>query len=51
MSHTIVGFGHIGQALANAFAGNGIQISVATTRAPERFASDAAAMGRENARP
>ncbi|ANH69185.1 NADPH-dependent F420 reductase [Mitsuaria sp. 7] len=45
MSYAIIGFGHIGQALAKAFARSGIEVSVATTRDPERFASDAAAIG------
>src|SRR6202140_4629571 len=45
MSYAIVGFGKIGQALAKAFARNGIEVSVATTRDPESFASDAAAIG------
>src|SRR4051812_31912389 len=44
-SYTIIGFGHIGKALARAFARNGIGVSVATTRDPESFASDAAAIG------
>jgi predicted dinucleotide-binding enzyme len=44
-SYAIVGFGKIGQALAKAFARNGIEVSVATTRDPESFASDAAAIG------
>jgi len=44
-SYAIIGFGKIGQALAKAFARNGIEVSVATTRAPESFASDAAAIG------
>ncbi|MEO6286654.1 MAG: NADPH-dependent F420 reductase [Dyadobacter sp.] len=44
-SYAIVGFGKIGQALAKAFARKGIEVSVATTRDPERFASDAAAIG------
>lgn len=47
MSYAIIGFGNIGQALARAFARNGIEISVATTRDPERFAADAAAIGPE----
>ena len=34
-----------GQALAKAFARNGIEVSVATTRDPESFASAAAAIG------
>ena len=45
MSYAIVGFGKIGHALARAFARNGIEVSVATTRDPESFASAAAAIG------
>ncbi|MEP7454067.1 NADPH-dependent F420 reductase [Phyllobacterium sp. SB3] len=45
MSYAIIGFGNIGQALARAFARNGIEVSVATTRDPESFASVAAAIG------
>ena len=45
MSYSIVGFGKIGHALAKAFARKGIEVSVATTRDPESFASDAAAIG------
>jgi predicted dinucleotide-binding enzyme len=45
MSYAIIGFGKIGQALAKAFARNGIEVSVATTRAPESFASEASAIG------
>lgn len=45
MSYAIIGFGKIGQALARAFARNGIEVSVATTRDPESFASDTAAIG------
>ena len=45
--YAIIGFGKIGQALAKAFARNGIEVSVATTRDPESFASDAAAIGAE----
>ena len=45
MSYAIIGFGNIGQALAKAFARNGIEVSVATTRDPESFASEAAAIG------
>ena len=44
MSYAIVGFGKIGQALAKAFARNDIEVSVATTRDPESFASAAAAI-------
>ena len=45
MSYAIVGFGEIGQTLARAFARKGIDVSVATTRDPESFASTAAAIG------
>jgi 8-hydroxy-5-deazaflavin:NADPH oxidoreductase len=45
MSYAIVGFGQIGHALAKAFARKGIEVSVATTRDPESFASAAAAIG------
>ena len=45
MSYAIIGFGNIGRALAKAFARNGIEVSVATTRDPESFASAAVAIG------
>ena len=45
MNYAIIGFGKIGQALAKAFARNGIEVSVATTRDPESFAAAAAAIG------
>jgi predicted dinucleotide-binding enzyme len=45
MTYAIVGFGKIGQALAKAFARNGIEVSVVTTRDPESFAAEAAAIG------
>lgn len=45
MSYAIIGFGKIGQALAGAFARTGMEVSVATTRDPESFAADAAAIG------
>ena len=45
MSYANIGFGKIGQALAKAFARNGIEVSIATTRDPASFASDAAAIG------
>src|SRR4029077_16474338 len=45
MSYAIIGFGNIGRALAKAFARNGFEVSVATTRDPQSFASDAAAIG------
>jgi predicted dinucleotide-binding enzyme len=47
MTYAIIGFGEIGQTLARAFARSGIDVSVATTRDPESFASDAAAIGPE----
>jgi len=46
-SYAIIGFGKIGKALAKAFARKGIEVSIATTREPERFAVDAAAIGTE----
>lgn len=45
MSYAIIGFGNVGQALAKAFARSGIEVSVATTREPESFASALAAIG------
>lgn len=45
MSYAIIGFGNIGHALAKAFARKGIEVSVATTRAPASFAGEAAAIG------
>jgi predicted dinucleotide-binding enzyme len=45
MSYAIIGFGKIGRALAKAFARKGIEVSVATTRDPQSFAADAAAIG------
>ena len=45
MTYAIIGFGKIGHALAKAFARNGIDVSVASTRDPETFAADAAAIG------
>jgi len=44
MSYAIIGFGKIGHALAKAFARSGIEVSVATTRDPQSFAADAAAI-------
>lgn len=44
-SYAIIGFGNIGRVLAGMFARKGIEVSVATTRDPESFASDAAAIG------
>lgn len=45
MSYAIIGFGEIGHSLAKAFARKGIEVSVATTRDPQSFAADAAAIG------
>ncbi|MBR8235630.1 NAD(P)-binding domain-containing protein [Burkholderia sp. AU42008] len=45
MRYAIIGFGKIGHALAGAFARNGIDVAVATTRDPASFAADAAAIG------
>jgi predicted dinucleotide-binding enzyme len=45
MTYAIIGFGNIGQALAKAFARNGIAVSVATTRDPQSFAATAADIG------
>ena len=45
MSYAIIGFGEIGRALARAFARSGIAVSIATTRDPQSFASEAAAIG------
>lgn len=46
-TYAIIGFGNIGRALAKAFARNSIKVSVATTRNPESFESDATAIGPE----
>ena len=35
MTYAIIGFGKIGQALAKAFARKGLDVFVATTRAPK----------------
>lgn len=45
MRYAIIGFGKIGHALAHAFARNGIEVAVATTRDPQSFTADAAAIG------
>jgi predicted dinucleotide-binding enzyme len=45
--YAIIGFGKIGQALAKAFARKGIEVLVATTRDPESFSAEAAAIGPE----
>jgi predicted dinucleotide-binding enzyme len=46
-SYAIIGFGNIGKALAKAFTRKGLEVSVATTRDPESFTSEAAAIGPE----
>ncbi len=45
MSYASIGFGKIGHALAKAFGRKGVEVSVASTHAPESFAADAAAIG------
>lgn len=45
MRYAIIGFGKIGHALAQAFARNGIEVVVATTRDPQSFTADAATIG------
>jgi predicted dinucleotide-binding enzyme len=45
MTYAIIGFGEVGHALAQAFARKGLEVSVATTRDPDSFAADAAAIG------
>jgi 8-hydroxy-5-deazaflavin:NADPH oxidoreductase len=47
MSYAIIGFGKIGKAIAKAFARSGVEVLVATTRDPNTFAADAAAIGPE----
>jgi predicted dinucleotide-binding enzyme len=45
MSYTIVGFGKIGQALAQAFARKNIDVTIASRRPPEALAPQAQAIG------
>lgn len=45
MRYAIIGFGKIGQALAQAFARNNIEVSVASRRPPEALAPQARAIG------
>ena len=45
MSHAIIGFGAVGQALARAFARKGIVVAVASRRPPEALAEQAKAIG------
>lgn len=45
MSHAIIGFGAVGQALAQAFARKGIEVTVTSRRPPEALAQQAGAIG------
>jgi predicted dinucleotide-binding enzyme len=45
MSHSIIGFGAVGQALARAFARQGIDVAVASRRAPDALLQQARAIG------
>jgi predicted dinucleotide-binding enzyme len=45
MSHAIIGFGKIGQALAHAFARKNLEVAVAGRRPPEELAPTARAIG------
>ena len=45
MTYAIIGFGAIGQALARAFARKGLEVQVASRRAPGELASQAEAIG------
>jgi predicted dinucleotide-binding enzyme len=45
MSYAIVGFGKIGQALAQAFARKSIEVTVASRRPPEALAPQVGAIG------
>jgi len=45
MSYAIIGFGAVGQALARAFARKGIEVAVASRRAPEALLPQAQAIG------
>jgi predicted dinucleotide-binding enzyme len=45
MSHAIIGFGKIGQALAHAFARKNVDVAVASRRPPEALAAQARAIG------
>ena len=45
MSYAIIGFGKIGQALAQAFARKNIEVTVASRRPPEALAPQARAIG------
>jgi 8-hydroxy-5-deazaflavin:NADPH oxidoreductase len=45
MNYAIIGFGAVGQALANMFARKGIDVGVATTRSPDTIAPKARTIG------
>jgi 2-polyprenyl-6-methoxyphenol hydroxylase-like FAD-dependent oxidoreductase len=45
MSHAIIGFGAVGQALARMFARRNIEVAVASRRSPEALAPQATAIG------
>ncbi len=45
MSYSIIGFGTVGQALARAFARQGIEVAVASRRAPDALLPQARAIG------
>ena len=45
MGYAVIGLGRMGRALAGAFARKGVEVCVATTRDPQSFAADAAAIG------
>jgi len=45
MTYAIIGFGAVGQALAQMFARKGIDVTVATTRLPEAIATQAEKIG------
>ena len=45
MTHAIIGFGAVGQALATAFARKNIEVAVASRRDPHAFAPQAQAIG------
>lgn len=45
MNYSIIGFGHVGQALARAFARKNIAVAVASRRAPEALVAQAREIG------
>jgi hypothetical protein len=46
MKYAIIGSGHIGTALARAFARNGVEVAIANTRGPQSLASLTKELGR-----